>query len=108
MATKKAAAKKSVTKKAAPRKTTARKPAAKRSPAKTTARKTSSSRSNKRSTAPKISKATTEFAEIANVKNSRYSSGRERDEMAKQQGLDPAEVRAEMHRLRVERLTSGS
>src|SRR5687768_11792574 len=98
MATKKAAAKKSAPKKAAAKSSAPKNTAAKKTVAKkSTPRKTSA----KKSAAAKLSQATTEFAEIALVRNSHLGSGRERDERAKQQGLDPAEVRAEMHRIRV-------
>jgi hypothetical protein len=100
MATKKAAAKKS-----APKKTAAKKAA----PEKATAKKsTPRKRPTKKTEAQKRAQATTDFAEIALVRNSHLGSGRERDERAKMQGLDPAEVRAEMHRIRVDRVTNNS
>lgn len=50
-------------------------------------------------TNPEVSR----IAREASVRGSRWGSGRERDEMVKALGHDPAAVRAEIHRLHVEK-----
>lgn len=55
------------------------------------------------STSKKASSEVTEIARQALTRGSRWGSGRERDEMVRAAGHDPAAVRDEMHRLRVEK-----
>lgn len=83
-----------------PKKKTAKKTVAKST--KTTAKKTS--RTRKTSSSNEL----TEVARETMVKNSRkWASGRERDELLKAAGYDPAEVRAEVQRLREKDIHGG-
>lgn len=91
-APKKVAAKKVVTKKAVAKKAVAKKTVAKKeSPTKPTANIS-------------VKEATRIAEEILSAENTRWNTGRDRDELLKAAGHDPEEVRKEVTRIRGERL----